>query len=122
MQKNEEAFAQGLMFRCLNWGDFVCRADVKEFVGLKEKAKQEDDTRRLPSPRKLRRLNHICRDCQDACLEIFERACPSCGNRQIISDYIVSENSTACKASQVCNIYLYKCPGCGKSLFSGEEL
>jgi hypothetical protein len=121
-EQNEEILDQGLMFRCLNWGDFVCQADVKEFVGLKEKGRWGEDTQCLPTPDKLKRLNDICKYCLDACFEIFERACPSCGNRQIISDYIVSENSAAYKASQVCNLYLYKCPECGKSLFSGKEL
>jgi hypothetical protein len=118
--KSEEILDLSLMFRCLNWGDSVCQHEIKDFVDPKENARPGENTRRLPTLDELKRLNGICKGCPDAIFEIYERACPSCGSIQIISDCVAGDNIIAFKAPQIC--YLYKCPDCGTSLFSGKKL
>jgi hypothetical protein len=118
--ENAEILDLSLMFRCLNWGDSVCQREIKDFIDPKESARPGENTRRLPTLNELTRLNGICKGCPDAIFEIYERACPSCGSIQIISDCVAGDNMIDFKAPQIC--YLYKCPACGQSLFSGKEL
>ncbi len=118
--KSEEILDLSLMFRCLHWGDSVCQRDIKDFIDAKETAGPGDNTRRLPTFDELKRLNGICKNCPGAMFEIYERTCPSCGNIQIVADCFAGDHLIDFRVPQLC--YLYKCPDCGKPLFSGRQL
>jgi hypothetical protein len=112
----EIILGQGILFRCLDWGNSGCHPAIKQFFDLEKQSK----TRRLPTLDELNRFNEICRRCRKAYLEIYKKECPACGSSYIVEGFVTRPNNNADERPHV--IYPYYCTACGKYLFSGVEL
>jgi len=110
---------EGLMFLCLNCGDSVCLAEVREFAQAEAKRNAGEETRLWPSKDELKKLDEICKECPKALFAIDKKECPACGSMGIEPLLIIiAERDFSKKANTV---FPHKRAACGKSLFSYKE-
>jgi hypothetical protein len=111
-----EPLEQGLMFRCLNWGDDLCLSGIKELAeeprGKRPPA--AGGVGRLPI-KEIPRLNAICAGCRESFFRIEKRECPICGSSGAET---VLEKDLASPPF----LFVYKCRDCGRLLFSDAAL
>jgi hypothetical protein len=107
---------QGLMFRCLNWGDEQCSSGVKEFA---EKPRVKKPGRALAVRyfpiKEIPRLNSICNGCREGFFRIENRECLICGSSRV--ETVLDKDFASPPL-----LFVYKCRDCGRLLFSDAEL
>jgi ribosomal protein S27AE len=108
-----DTILQGLVFRCLNWGDPECLSGVREFAEPKAKRPLAVAGSSYIPLKEIKRLNAICSGCRDGIFEIDKKECIICGRLQPI----VEKDSTSKLL-----LYVFKCEDCGRLLFSIAEL
>jgi hypothetical protein len=86
---------------------------------------QRDLCKGQPSPDDVEELDKVCRSCPDGFFELLspeDPTCPVCqGDLWDLSENIVKESWIDDEASSIL-IYHFKCPKCGKSVYSKTNL
>lgn len=109
---------EGLMFLCRNWGKEGCHPDTSKFRYAK-KIEEGESIPLWPVGDELRKLDEICKKCEDRYLNISEKECPVCSSRdflEIVAAKIEDVNEKTKKA----DISFLECSQCRSRLILTE--
>jgi len=110
---------------CEGWENCDKSEDLRN---LFEKEIIEGKEFKLPEGHELEKYDEICRKCKYS-LEIEERKCPACGNKNLQGSPLVSFHEkqpqpiplTSIKSGSITQ-YLYRCENCKRLLYSCKKL
>ena len=87
---------------------------------MPKKIKPGEEIPLWPIGPELERLNQICMNCEHANLFIENRDCPICGSNNLEVPLLKAISYGTKTPSRT--VYIYKCLGCHKTLYSLNEL
>ena len=107
---------EGLMHLCQRWGDQVCNPEVAD-LKYPKKVEPGEPMPLWPCGPELRRIDEICKVCEESAFEIDEPICPVCETHNLMPGEIIkSMEFGPVTPSQ--KIYLNKCQDCNRYLTS----